>query len=53
MRMTGQHPAAGHEWRYRNSRSLHFGLRKAQHIDSALAWARAMLETHAKRRLGL
>jgi hypothetical protein len=53
MRMTGSHPAAEREQRYRADRSPGRGLRRARHLDAALAWARAKLTTRAKRHLGL
>ena len=52
MRMTGRHPAAVHERQYRDSRSLHLGLRGVRHIDRVLSWARARLIASAKRPVG-
>ena len=53
IRMTGPHPAAEHERRYRDSHSLHPGLRIARYLDTTLSWTRARLIADAKRRLGL
>jgi hypothetical protein len=53
MRMTGPHPAADHERQYRDSHSLHPGLRRARYLDTALSWTRTRLIAYAKRRLGL
>ena len=53
IRMTGPHPAAGHERQYRDSHSLHHGLRIARYLDTMLSWTRARLIADAKRRLGL
>jgi hypothetical protein len=47
--MTGGHPAAEQEPQYRDSRSLPFGLRMAQGMDTALMSARARLIAHARR----
>lgn len=53
IRMTGPHPAAEHERQYRDSHSLHPGLRIARYLDTTLSWTRARLIADAKRRLGL